>query len=99
MGNGSRLEYVSSDVRDQKGMWEVVEEIGDKERRMDICVAAAGVFKPPKDCLDYPAAEFKEVLAPESLVSGSKAYQLTTGIGSQHQRRSFYCSSCRKADG
>jgi hypothetical protein len=72
MANGSRLEYVSSDVRDQKGMWEVVEEIGDKEHRMDICVAAAGVFKPPRDCLDYPAAEFREVLYRNHLKSERK---------------------------
>jgi hypothetical protein len=58
---GGRLEYVSADVRDQKGMWEVVEEIGDKEGRMDVCVTAAGILKAHMDCLEYPTEQFKEV--------------------------------------
>ena len=62
-GGGGRLEYVCADVRDQKVMWKVGEEIGDREGRMDICVAAAGIG--PKrahtDCLEYRAEEFEEV--------------------------------------
>lgn len=61
MGNGSRLEYVSADVRDQKNIWDKVEEIGDAERRMDVCIAAAGILKTHTDCLHYPAEQFKEV--------------------------------------
>jgi len=60
--NGSRLEYVSIDVRDQKAMWEKAEEIGDREGRMDVCVAAAGILKSHTDCLTYPAKQFQEVL-------------------------------------
>ncbi|KAF9466403.1 hypothetical protein BDZ94DRAFT_1306391 [Collybia nuda] len=59
--NGSRLEYVCGNVTDQKGMWAKVEEIGDREKRMDICIAAAGIFRPGVDCLDYPEEQFKEV--------------------------------------
>jgi short chain dehydrogenase len=59
--NGGRLEYVSADVRDQKRMWKVAEEIGDREGRMDVCVAAAGILKAHTDCLEYPAEEFEEV--------------------------------------
>jgi len=62
MGNGSRLEYVSADVRDQKNLWDKVKAIGDAERRMDICIAAAGILKTHTDCLHYPAEQFKEVL-------------------------------------
>jgi hypothetical protein len=62
-GGGGRLEYVCADVRDQKVMWKVGEEIGDREGRMDVCVAAAGIG--PKrahtDCLEYRAEEFEEV--------------------------------------
>jgi hypothetical protein len=61
MGNGSRLEYVSADVRDQAGIWETVAGVGDKEGRVDVCVAAAGILKAHTDCLTYPAAQFKEV--------------------------------------
>ncbi|KAG6831483.1 hypothetical protein H0H87_005050 [Tephrocybe sp. NHM501043] len=62
MGTGTRLEYVSMDVRDQKGMWDKVEEIGDKEGRMDVCVAAAGVLtKGPVYCLACPADAFQGV--------------------------------------
>jgi len=62
LGNGSRLEYVSADVRDQKALWKKAEEIGDSEQRMDICVAAAGILKSHTDCLEYPAEQFKQVL-------------------------------------
>jgi hypothetical protein len=60
-GGGGRLEYVSADVRDQKAMWRIGEEIGDREGRMDVCVAAAGILKAHTDCLEYPAEEFEEV--------------------------------------
>ncbi|KAJ3513226.1 hypothetical protein NLJ89_g3066 [Agrocybe chaxingu] len=62
LGNGSRLEYVSVDVRDQKAVWDKGNEIGDKEQRMDFCIAAAGILKSHTDCLTYPAKQFKEVL-------------------------------------
>ena len=61
MQNGSRLEYVSVDVRDQQVVWSKAHEIGDREKRMDICVAAAGILKSHTDCLTYPAEQFKEV--------------------------------------
>ncbi len=59
-----RLEYVCADVRDQKAMWRVGEEIGDREGRMDVCVAAAGILKAHRDCLEYPGEEFEEVRCP-----------------------------------
>lgn len=62
MNNGSRLEYVSVDVTNQPEVWGVVEKIADKEGRMDICVAAAGILKPNIDCLEYPAEEFRHVM-------------------------------------
>ncbi|KZT28576.1 NAD(P)-binding protein [Neolentinus lepideus HHB14362 ss-1] len=65
LGNGKtggRLEYVSADVTDQKGMWAKAEEIGDKEGRVDVCVAAAGILKSHTDCLEYPAEQFRQVL-------------------------------------
>lgn len=62
MGNGSRLEYVSVDVRNQKEVWAKGRDIGDKEKRMDVCVAAAGVLKTHTDCLEYPAEQFEEVM-------------------------------------
>jgi len=60
-GGGRRLEYVCADVRDQKAMWKIGEEIGDREGRMDVCVAAAGILKAHTDCLEYPGDEFEEV--------------------------------------
>jgi len=59
---GSRMEYVSVDVRDQKEVWEISARIGEREKRMDVCVAAAGILKPHRDCLTYPADEFEEVM-------------------------------------
>ncbi len=60
--NGSRLEYMSLDVRNQQNVWQKMKEVGEKERRMDVCVAAAGILKPHRDCLTYPADEFEETL-------------------------------------
>ena len=60
-GVGGRMEYVSADVRDQKAMWRIGEEIGDREGRMDVCVAAAGILKAHTDCLEYPGEQFEEV--------------------------------------
>lgn len=61
MQNGSRLEYVSVDVRDQQLVWNKAQEIGDREKRMDVCIAAAGILKSHTNCLTYPAEQFKEV--------------------------------------
>ncbi len=60
--NGSKMEYVHVDVRNQKAVWEISEKVGEKEKRLDVCVAAAGILKPHRDCLTYPAEEFEEVL-------------------------------------
>lgn len=62
LGNNSRLEYFAADVCDQQLLWKKVEEIGDKEQRLDICVAAAGILKPHIECLEYPADVFREVV-------------------------------------
>ncbi|KAF9533404.1 hypothetical protein CPB83DRAFT_866902 [Crepidotus variabilis] len=61
LGNGARLEYDSVDVTKQKEIWEKAKVIGDKEQRMDVCVAAAGILKAHTDCLTYPEEQFKQV--------------------------------------
>ncbi|KIJ69492.1 hypothetical protein HYDPIDRAFT_106123 [Hydnomerulius pinastri MD-312] len=62
LGNGSRLEYISADVRNQKEMWQIGQDIGDREGRMDVCVANAGIHRNHIDCLEYPEEEFNEVM-------------------------------------
>ncbi|KAI6144632.1 hypothetical protein BKA82DRAFT_1001039 [Pisolithus tinctorius] len=62
LGNNSRLEYFRADVRDQQLLWKKAEEIGDKEQRLDICVAAAGIVRPGTGCLESPEEAFKEVI-------------------------------------
>ncbi|KAF9465634.1 sorbose reductase sou1 [Collybia nuda] len=57
-----RLEYISADVRDQETMWDIGEKIGDKEGRLDIGVAAAGVPSSHINCLKYPAEQLRKVL-------------------------------------
>ncbi|EGN95332.1 hypothetical protein SERLA73DRAFT_77372 [Serpula lacrymans var. lacrymans S7.3] len=57
----SRLEYLSADVTDQTGTWDIVQQIVDKEGRVDICVAAAGIVI-DGDCLEYPADNFQKVM-------------------------------------
>ena len=58
----ARLEYASVDVTDQKSVWKVVEDIANKEKRMDVCVAAAGILQ-GYDCLEYPGEEFQRVMS------------------------------------
>ncbi|KAJ3525866.1 hypothetical protein NM688_g8338 [Phlebia brevispora] len=43
-------------------MWKIGKDIGDKEGRLDVCVAAAGIIKDDADCLEYPAEFFEQVL-------------------------------------
>jgi len=61
LGEGRSLSYVSVDVTDQKRIWEKVAEIGEKEGRMDVCIAAAGILHEAK-CLDYEAEDFQKVM-------------------------------------
>ena len=42
-------------------MWEIGEQIGDREKRMDVCIAAAGILKSHTDCLEYPESQFRQV--------------------------------------
>lgn len=42
-------------------MWKIGKAIGDKEGRMDVCIAAAGVLRPDTDCLEYPNKVFEDV--------------------------------------
>ncbi|KAF9050754.1 NAD(P)-binding protein [Hymenopellis radicata] len=62
MNNGSRLEYQSVDVTDQDRVCSAAARIGDQEKRLDVCVAAAGILRPNIDCLDTPGNIFKEVM-------------------------------------
>ncbi|KAF9528898.1 NAD-P-binding protein [Crepidotus variabilis] len=58
----ARLEYISADVTDQERMWAIGQEIGDKEKRMDICVAAAGIPSEHIPCLEYPADAMRRIV-------------------------------------
>ncbi|KAH9934914.1 sorbose reductase sou1 [Fomitopsis serialis] len=57
-----RLEYFSADVRDQERLWKIGEMIGDREGRMDACIAAAGILNPETDCLEYESKAFQKVM-------------------------------------
>ncbi|KAI0718736.1 sorbose reductase sou1 [Cerioporus squamosus] len=61
MGLGN-IEYICGDVRDQEAMWKIGEKIGDREGRMDACVAAAGIFLAGPSLI-YSAKDFQDVLA------------------------------------
>jgi len=100
MQNGSRLEYVSVDVRDQQVVWRKAQEIGDREQRMDVCVAAAGILKSHTDCLTYPAEQFKEVsgfvlfsFETRSMVLVRRSWTLTQMVSCiRHKRLDNKCS-------
>lgn len=55
-----RLEYASCDVTDQQATWDLVEKIANKEGRLDICFANAGVLA-GAEVLDYSGEDFHNV--------------------------------------
>ncbi|KAJ6526587.1 hypothetical protein DFH09DRAFT_1250613 [Mycena vulgaris] len=62
-----RLEYLSGDVTDQQGMWRAVEGIVEREGRIDVCMANAGILA-GGDCLEYSAEEFRKARRSRSLI-------------------------------
>ncbi|KAI0654844.1 hypothetical protein C8Q70DRAFT_1023977 [Cubamyces menziesii] len=57
-----RLEYISTDVSDQEGMWKIGKMIGDKEGRFDVCVAGAGIGGPEHDCLEVKGEDTQKII-------------------------------------
>ncbi|EJC99857.1 NAD-binding protein [Fomitiporia mediterranea MF3/22] len=55
------LEYAAMDVTDQKGMWGIIEEIAEKEGRLDVCVVCAGLTN-GDSCLEMSAEEFQKIM-------------------------------------
>lgn len=58
---GGRLEYIGADVSNQKIMWDIGDMIGDKEKRLDVCVAGAGILGTEINCLEYSDDWMKKV--------------------------------------
>ncbi|EJC99851.1 NAD-binding protein [Fomitiporia mediterranea MF3/22] len=52
LAGNARLEYRSVNVADQKAIWDVIEIIAEKEGRLDVCIAAAGVLV-AEPCLEH----------------------------------------------
>ncbi|KAL1945705.1 hypothetical protein VTO73DRAFT_1707 [Trametes versicolor] len=61
-GETRRLEYICGDTRDQEQMWQIGKTIGDREGRMDVCFAAAGISGELMKTLHIPEERFQEVL-------------------------------------
>lgn len=57
------MEYISADVTNQKMMWDIAEKIGDKEGRVDICIAGAAILGKEADCLEYSDENMQQVMA------------------------------------
>ncbi|KAI0646701.1 sorbose reductase sou1 [Trametes meyenii] len=57
-----RLEYIHGDVRDQDGIWGIGKQIGDKEGRLDVCFAGAGITGESCNCLHIRADAFRKVM-------------------------------------
>lgn len=62
VGKTERLEYKSVDVTDQNAIWSAMEEIAQKEGRLDICIAAAGLVD-LAPCLELSAEQFEKVMS------------------------------------
>jgi hypothetical protein len=75
-------------------MWKIGQDIGDREGRMDACVAAAGILRSHTDCLEYSAAEFREVRSAmrKFFLQYKRKLMGSTGDRRQRERRSFHCA-------
>ncbi|KAI0366088.1 NAD(P)-binding protein [Pilatotrama ljubarskyi] len=58
------LEYVSADIRDQEMIWKVGEDVGAREGRLDVCIAAAGILGDPVGCLDVRTRDLQQLIEP-----------------------------------
>ncbi|KAF9478946.1 NAD(P)-binding protein [Pholiota conissans] len=56
-----RIEYATCDVTKQDAVWALVNKIADKEGRLDICVACAGILR-SAEVLEYKAADFQKIM-------------------------------------
>ncbi|KAL5510878.1 hypothetical protein ACEPAG_4635 [Sanghuangporus baumii] len=61
LSGGARLEYTSVDVTKQKAIWDAVEKIAQREGRLDVCIAAAGVIG-SQPALEYTPEEFDKIM-------------------------------------
>ncbi|KAI0699044.1 sorbose reductase sou1 [Cerioporus squamosus] len=61
MGLSCKLEYLHGDVRDQKAIWKLAEQVGHREGRLNVCVAAAGTADVGA-AVDFPGKEFQDVM-------------------------------------
>ncbi|KAJ3497725.1 hypothetical protein NLJ89_g10311 [Agrocybe chaxingu] len=78
------MEYMSCDVTDQKAMWKVAEQIAEKEGRMDICIANAGVLR-GAECLEWDGEDFKKLLD----VNINGAFFTAQAAGRQMEKRNI----------
>lgn len=83
----------------QEAMWKIGQDIGDKEGRMDACIAAAGVLKSHTDCLEYPAKQFREVGTPGRVCLIETDGAAATGDRCERERRVVHCAGGRATDG
>ncbi|KAI0634657.1 hypothetical protein C8Q77DRAFT_1053686 [Trametes polyzona] len=61
-GSGVVFDYIRGDVSDQEAMWKIGKDIGDREGRMDVCFAAAGITGESLDSLYAPEESIQKVL-------------------------------------
>lgn len=61
-----RLIYRKVDVTDSVALTELLQEIVSTDRRLDVCVAAAGILPPDKSCIEVTSQEFERVMSVNS---------------------------------
>ncbi|VDC04595.1 unnamed protein product [Peniophora sp. CBMAI 1063] len=61
-GLSGRLEYIQGDVTIQQTMWNIAQDIGDKEGRLDVCVAGAGISDKAAPPLEYMAEDYDKIV-------------------------------------
>jgi NAD(P)-dependent dehydrogenase (short-subunit alcohol dehydrogenase family) len=56
---GGSMKYASVGVTNQEDIWEGVESIANREGRIDVAVASAGILHDTDYCLDYKDSGFQ----------------------------------------
>lgn len=94
MKNASNLEYICIDVTQQEEVWSVVGRIGDKEGRIDVCIASAGIVHAAVSSLEITGDQFKKVGGFALAVFHPELILVYIGARRRRQRCFLYCSSC-----
>ena len=83
---------------DGRGRFSAAEVIGDKEGRLDICIASAGVWGGDIPSLEVPESQFQHVSSLDAPSAGAPVLTRRAVCGRRPQGRAVRRASCGSPD-